>query len=198
MAKKIKSKTNTKNPQKGILFNIGNLLILLSLIMGFVIFYPLLKTLLFPPEIKPQTELNGNYITVPKIKAQAPLILDVDPWNESVYKEALKKGVAHAKGTPLPGESGRSFIFAHSSGNPLEQTNYNTVFLKLGELDRGDEVEIKRDDKVYTYSVTQKKIVWPTEIEYLKETGPDGIIIQTCWPIGTSLKRLLVFAAPAP
>ena len=86
--------------------------------MAFVIFYPLLSTYFFPPQVKPQTELKGDYITIPKIKAQAPLILNVDPWNENIYKESLKKGVAHAKGTPLPGESGRSFIFAHSSGNP--------------------------------------------------------------------------------
>lgn len=191
-------KKNTKKPEKGILFNIGNLLILSSLIMAFVIFYPLLSTYFFPPEVKSQNELKGNFITVPKIKAQAPLILDVDPWNEAVYKEELKKGVAHAKNTPLPGESGRSFIFAHSSGNPLEQTNYNTVFLKLGELENGDIIEIKRDGKVYKYGVTQKKVVWPSEIEYLEETGPDGIVVQTCWPIGTSLKRLLVFAAPTP
>lgn len=191
-----KAKKSNEKPRKGFLFHVGNLLILLSLISSFIIFYPFITTYFFPPEIKQQNELKGDYITIPKIKAQAPLIFNVDPWNESEYQEKLKTGVAHAEGTPLPGEEGRSFIFAHSSGNPMEQTNYNTVFLKLGNLERGDEIDIKRDGKVYKYAVTQKKVVWPSDIQYLKETGPDGIIVQTCWPIGTSFKRLLVFAAP--
>jgi sortase A len=97
----------------------------------------------------------------------------------------------------LPGEKGRSFIFAHSSGNPIEQTNYNTVFLRLNEVKIGDEIEIKRAGKVYKYNVTQSKVVWPSEIEYLERNDTPGIIIQTCWPIGTSLKRLLVFASPS-
>ena len=193
---RVNRKKSEVRKDKGVLYYFGNLLILLSLIMAFVIFYPVVSSYLFPPEIKAQSELVGDYITISKIRAQAPLIFNVDPWNESVYQKVLKKGVAHAKGTPLPGDGGRSFIFAHSSGNPWEQTNYNTVFLKLGELEKGDTIEIKRDGEVYRYAVTQTKIVWPNEIEYLKETGPDGIIIQTCWPIGTALKRLLVFAAP--
>lgn len=163
--------------------------------MFFIIFYPVISSYLFPKPIKSQSELKGDYITIAKIKAQAPLIFNVDPWKEDIYKVALKKGVAHAKGTSLPGEKGRSFIFAHSSGNPLEQTNYNTVFLKLGELKIGDSIEIKRDNKVYKYNVTQLKIVFPSEVDYLKNTKSDGIVVQTCWPIGTAFKRLLVFAA---
>lgn len=163
--------------------------------MFFTIFYPVISTYLFPPEIKNVAELKGDFITIPKIKAQAPLIFNVDPWTESVYKKILKKGVAHAKGTALPGEEGRSFIFAHSSGNPLEQINYNTVFLKLGDLEIGDEILINRNGQIYRYTVTQKKIVYPNEISYLKVDG-EGLIVQTCWPIGTSFKRLLVFAAP--
>lgn len=191
-----KIKLVNEKPQKGFLFHLGNLFIVISLLMAFIIFYPVVSTYLFPPQIKANSELKGDYITVPKIKAQAPLIFNVDPWNENAYQEKLKKGVAHAKGTYLPGEKGTSFIFAHSSGNPLEQTRYNTVFLKLGELEIGDRIEIKRDGKIYKYKVTQKKVVYPSEVDYLDKNDTPGLIIQTCWPIGTSFKRLLVFAAP--
>lgn len=164
--------------------------------MFMLIFYPVISVYLFPPKIKNQNELRGNYITVPKIHAQAPLIYSVDPFNEKVYKEVLKKGVAQAKGTALPGEKGSVFIFAHSSGNPLEITNYNTVFLRLGELKKGDYVLVRFNNKTFKYKVTGSKIVWPNEIEYLKKRDRDELIIQTCWPIGTALKRLLVFADP--
>lgn len=196
--KKIKkSSKRKKQSQKDILYYLGNLLIVTSLLLSFIIFYPLIATYLFPPPIKSQEMLPGDYVTIPKIKAQAPILFNIDPKNHNVYSEALKHGIAHAKGTYLPGEKGRSFLFAHSSGNPLEQVNYNTVFVKLNELQIGDEILVKRNNKVYKYKVTQKKIVWPTETQYLEKNNTPGVVIQTCWPIGTSLKRLLVFGSPA-
>lgn len=198
MKKKTKklAKETTPKPEKGFFYHLGNLMIVCSLIIAFVIFYPVISTYLFPKPIVSEKSLKGDYITIPKIKAQAPLIFNVDPWKEAEYKRVLKKGVAHAEGTALPGESGRSFIFAHSSGNPIEQTKYNTVFIRLGDLKIGDEISIKRDGKIYKYKVTTTKIVNASDIQYLKKNASDGIVIQTCWPIGTSLKRLLVFAAP--
>lgn len=192
-----KTKRTKPEPQKNIFYYLGNLLLLFSFLLFFIIFYPVISTYFFPKPIIKSEDLKGDFITIPKIKAQAPLIFNVDPWQENIYQKVLKKGVAHAKGTPLPGEKGRAFIFAHSSGNPLDVTRYNTVFLKLGELKIGDSIEIKRNNKTYNYKVTQTKIVWPQEVEYLKNTKSYGIIVQTCWPTGTAFKRLLVFAAPS-
>lgn len=175
--------------------NIGNFLILGSIALFFLLFYPLISVYLFPPKIVDIQTLPDNYISVPRIHAQAPLNFNVDPFNETEYQEVLKRGVAHAKNTSLPGEKGSVFIFAHSSGNPIEISNYNTIFLKLGELQKNDEIKIKKSNKIYTYKVTEKKVVWPSEVEYL-EQDKDQLILQTCWPIGTSLKRLLIFATP--
>lgn len=194
--KKVSKKENIKKPEKGLFFHLGNLFLLSSFIMFFIVFYPVISAFIFPKEIVAVNELKGDYITIPKINAQAPLIFNVDPWNESTYQEVLKNGVAHAKGTSLPGEKGRSFIFAHSSGNPLEVTRYNTIFLKLGDLEMGDIIDIKRNGKIYKYKVNSEKIVFANETEYLMKNESDGIIIQTCWPIGTSYKRLLIFASP--
>ncbi len=198
MKKKNKKPTEVvmPKPEKGFFYHLGNLMIILSLLLVFVIFYPVISTYLFPKPILAEASLKGDFITIPKIHAQAPLIFNVDPWKESEYKKILKNGVAHAKGTSLPGEKGRSFIFAHSSGNPIEQTKYNTVFVRLGDLKIGDEISIKRKGKVYKYQVTMTKVVNASDTQYLEKNESDGIVIQTCWPIGTSLKRLLVFAAP--
>ena len=178
-------------------YHLGNFLIIVSLFIFTFAVLPIVSVYLFPPKITAVESLKGDWVTIPKISAQAPLIHDVDASKESVYMEALKKGIAHAKGTAMPGGRGSSFIFAHSSGeNPLEIANYNTVFLKLGQLKKGDEILINRDDKIYKYEVSDKKIVWPTEVKYLNETK-DQLIVQTCWPIGTSFKRLLIFARPS-
>jgi sortase A len=187
-----KSKTTR---DKSFSYNFGNMLLAVGLLLFFLIFYPIIKAYVFPPRIAAQSELKGDYITVAKIHAQAPLITNVDPFNQPVYREVLKHGVAQAKGTSLPGQKGTVFTFAHSSGTTLEETNYNTIFLRLGELQKGDEILVKYKGKVYGYRVQEKKIVYPSEIKYLKEKK-DQLIVQTCWPIGTSLRRLLVFATP--
>lgn len=188
-------KKTIKLQQKTLSYSLGNLFILFSLLLFLVVFFPVIKAYVSPPNIKTEQELKGNYITVPKIHAQAPLYFNIDPYNETLYRNVLKKGVAQAKGSSLPGQKGSVFIFAHSSGNPFEVTRFNTIFLRLGELKKNDEILIKKDNRIYKYLVIETKVVWPTETKYLKQTK-DQLIVQTCWPIGTSFKRLLVFAKP--
>lgn len=185
-----------------LLFHLGNALILLS-VAGFVFtLYPLF-IVYFGPEhtVQKITAQKGTFITIPKIHAQSKVVENVDPWNQSVYDEALKDGVAHAKDTSLPGQKGTSYLFAHSSGMPWELTHQNTIFLRLGELQNGDTIEIVRNGKTVTYNVTGKKEVDPSEVHYLLDNqkaesrlGRNQLILQTCTPIGTSLRRLLIFA----
>lgn len=177
-------------------FYLGNFLIVFGLALIAYIYLPFLMLFLNPPKIEATENLEGFYITIPKIKAQAPIIEDVDPWNPAIYQKALENGVAHAKETSLPGQKGTIFLFAHSSDSPWRITRYNTIFLRLGELENNDELVINRDKKTYKYKVFEKREVYPSEIKYLKETEKDQLILQTCTPIGTAFKRLLIFAKP--
>jgi sortase A len=181
-----------------ILQHLGNLLILLS-IAGFAYtFYPLIILYIFPP--LPPLNINvinkGFYLSIPKIHAYSNVIATVDPWNENTYSKALKRGVAQAKGSSLPNEKGSMYLFAHSSGLPWELTRENTIFLRLGELNINDRILIDYKGKRYTYKVINKIEVWPSETAYLTDVNKkDGLLIlQTCTPIGTSLKRLLIIA----
>ncbi len=180
-----------------ILYHLGNLFILASLVVFFYVFFPFVSLFVFSSQIQKTLPNNGTFITIPKINAQAPIIENVDAVHESIYHEALKKGVAQAKGTAFPGEKGTSFLFAHSSGLPWELTRYNTIFLRLGELEEGDEIILVRKKEKFVYKMQEKKEVWPTEVNYLLQTKKNQIILQTCTPIGTSFKRLLIFASPA-
>lgn len=183
---------------KHVFYYLGNTLIVLSLLGFIILFLPVLKAYFFPPQIKSLQSLavRGMFITIPKIHAQARVIPNVNPWDEKSYLPALQKGVAQAKGTSLPGEKGTVFLFAHSSGPPWQLTYANTLFLRLGELKQGDKIFITRDGKEYTYQVRGNKEVWPTEVNYLLDTRKNQLVLQTCTPIGTSFKRLLVFADP--
>lgn len=172
----------------------ANTIIIASLLSLAITFYPLLSVYVFPSDPSQAVAANGLFISIPKIHAYAPIIENVDPFNEEEYKKALEKGVAQAKGTFLPGEKGTSFLFAHSTAPPWEITRYNTVFLRLGELKKDDTIIIAHDGKELKYIVTDKKTVWPNEVNYLLHTSKTQLILQTCTPIGTSLQRLLIFA----
>jgi sortase A len=65
----------------------------------------------------------------------------------------------------------------------------------LGKLEKGDEVNIFYKGQRFVYKVIDKKIVDPEQVEYLtRKTNKEFLTLQTCWPPGTTLKRLLVFA----
>ena len=175
--------------------HIGNFFIIISLVGFGLVFIPFLISYL--PREQEAIDRSSS-VFIPKINAYAPVIYNVDPFDAAVYKKALTQGVAHAKGSSVPGSPGTVYLFAHSSGLPWEMTRYNTIFLRLNELNQGDKIYVYKDGKEYIYSVENKKEVWPQEVSYLVDSAKnDQLILQTCSPIGTDLKRLLVFASPA-
>lgn len=134
-------------------------------------------------------------IVIPKIGANARIIVGVDTSNEREYSAALKKGVAQALGTAFPGEGGHIFLFAHSTDYWWNVNTYNAVFYLLGKLVKGDDVNIFYKGERFVYRVVDTKIVDPSEVEYItRKTNKEFLTLQTCWPLGTTFKRLLVFA----
>ena len=136
-------------------------------------------------------------IVIPKIGANAPIMPNVNAADPNIYLPVLKDGVAHALGTVFPGVVGNIFLFAHSTDNFWNVGRYNAIFYLLKELEQGDEVNLIYKGKRYIYRVTNKLIVDPTEVEYLtKQVNYEQLTLQTCWPPGTTFKRLIVLARP--
>lgn len=171
------------------------MMVLALLIVGYT-YFPLIMLYLHPPTLNKEALKSGEYIIIPKINAQARIIENVDPWNQTEYSKALEKGVAQAKGTSMIGNRGTIFLFAHSSEDPWKITRENISFFRLFDLKENDRIELYKEGKKHSYYVTGKKEVWPNEVKYLTQSQGDVVILQTCTPIGTSLKRLLVFAKP--
>lgn len=174
------------------IYNFGNLLILFGIVLLVFTYLPFLSWWIDAP-VNRNTINKSFSLYIPKINAYAPIIENVDPWNERIYNKSLEKGVAHAKGSSFPGQEGTMFLFAHSSQLPWKLTRLNTAFLRLNEVSLHDTIEVYRDGKLHTYTVFDKKIVWPDQIQYL-QNNKTMLILQTCYPLGTSLQRLLVFA----
>lgn len=177
---------------------LGNLLIFIAASILVLTFTPVAKE-----EIKYQlhtpkdlTPPNTDFsIVIPKIGAVAPVIANVDPFSPKAYIPVLYKGVAHAKGSALPGEFGNTYIFAHSTDTFYNVGRYNAVFYLIGKLEKGDEIDIYYKGEKIVYEVTEKKVVGADAVKYLGKLGEwNTLTLQTCYPPGTTLKRLVVVA----
>lgn len=142
--------------------------------------------------LDPAIQEFGIYIE--KIGILAPVILEVDGTNESIYNKALEKGVAHFKGTSLPGKGSNIFIFGHSSTR-IGRGAYAKVFARLGELEKGDKITIFYKKEEFSYFVFEKIVVKDDEVSVLGPTQEEQLTLMTCWPIGTDKKRLIVKAS---
>lgn len=145
--------------------------------------------------VPPDTNFS---VVIPKIAAAEKVTPNVDPGNEKEYLDVLKTSIAHAKGSAFPGLGGTTYLFAHSADNFWNVGRYNAVFYLLKDLSSGDDVSVFFQGKRYNYTVYDKKIVDPKETEYIASNIGQGerLILQTCWPPGTTWKRLLIFAKP--
>jgi sortase A len=136
-------------------------------------------------------------LVIPKIEASADIIANVDAADKDAYLEALQKGVAHAKGTYFPGQKGTVFLFSHSTDLPINIARYNAVFFLLRKLEAGDAIIVFFSDKKYIYEVERKVITSPKDTSWLTSSlGEERLVLQTCDPPGTNLRRLIVIAKP--
>lgn len=137
-------------------------------------------------------------ILIPKIGASAKVFPNIDSTDEALFLPLLQQGVAHAKGTVFPGMKGNIYLFAHSTDDFWEAGRYNAVFYLLKDLAVGDEIVVFFENRRHNYSVTDTKVIEPEDVSYLvnSQTGSETLILQTCWPPGTTWKRYLVIAKP--
>lgn len=146
--------------------------------------------------IIPVDAVNTDFaIVIPKIGVNAPVVSNVSMSVEAEYMDALRQGVAHAKGTALPGEEGNIFMFAHSSLNFWQLGPFATVFNLLNKLENGDIIVVVKDGVYYEYAVVDMTVVpgWdttPFDVEY----DNSMLTLITCDPPGTTLNRRVVKA----
>lgn len=141
------------------------------------------------------TSKHRDYgITIPSLNLDEPVVFNVDPNDTQAYSAALRLGIAHASGTAFPDNPGLGYYFAHSS-NPDLRRQFNAVFYLLGKMNPGDDVYIWHEDQRHDYVVTHTQVTDPDDVAFLyQEYDQETIVMQTCWPPGTTSQRLLVFA----
>lgn len=195
--KRTKSKFNLGS----ILYTTGVLIFTVSFVVVMTTISPAIKQEVsydLKPKTTPSeiTPIDSDFgIVIPKINANARVIPNVNPFNPVEYQQALSQGVAQAKGTALPGQTGNIFLFSHSSVDFWQATRYNSIFYLLDKLEKGDKISLYYQGTKFDYIVQSKKIVGANEVSYLKTIiSEKKLTLMTCWPAGTSLKRLIVEA----
>jgi sortase A len=119
------------------------------------------------------------------------------PVRSSDSERALDNGVIHEPDTSLPWDEGAQrnvYLVGHRLGWP--GTGSHRIFYNLDKLAAGDRI-VLRDSRgrSFEYRVTDSLLVGP-EDSWVKDVVPgrDMLSLQTCTPIPTFQKRLIVRA----
>ncbi|XEC92886.1 class D sortase [Paenibacillus tarimensis] len=127
-------------------------------------------------------ELPIATIKIPKINVSLPVLSGATTQN-------MKYAAAHMKETSPLGEIGNAAIAAHRARTK------GRLFNRLGELDVGDEIIIKENNKEYVYTVYEVLIVEPTDVSVLNRNRKDKVLtLITCDPVINPTHRLIVHA----
>ena len=137
-------------------------------------------------------------LIIPKINVDAPIIFGVNVADNTAVEDQLRNGVVHypiSSASSQPGQKGATVILGHSSNDVFDNGQYKFIFVQLSKLEVGDNFSINFNGVRYIYSVTSKEIIDPKEVSKVTaDPSKPSVILITCDPPGTALKRLLVFA----
>ena len=147
--------------------------------------------------IKENNVSQESRLIIPKLNIDAPVFYDIGNDFDSQIR-AMSKGISHFAvpgASSHPGEKGNTPLAGHSSSGMFSTGDYKFIFAVLERLDYGDVIYANYKSVRYTYIVTRKEIVSPTDINKLV-IGEDKpyLTLITCVPVGTANSRLLVFS----
>ncbi len=126
---------------------------------------------------------NGTIgiLTISKINLKVAI-------GEGADLKTLKYAVGHFKDTAMPGQKGNFCLAGHRS------YTFGEYFNRLGELENGDEIQVKTVNRDYKYKVYDIKVVLPSETQVLNPTSDATMTLVTCTPIRVATHRLIIKA----
>ena len=148
-----------------------------------------------------QANAPRHYGGLPAGAIMSLTIPDIGIFNAPVFNSdsywALVNGVAHIPQTSLPWSATPQrnvYLAGHRMG--YRGTWSRMIFYNLDKLRKGELVVLRdRSGKAYRYRVSQTFIVEPDESWVMAQVrGRDMVTLQTCTPIPTFKKRLIVRA----
>jgi LPXTG-site transpeptidase (sortase) family protein len=135
-------------------------------------------------------------LSMPQLGVTAPIILNVSGDDAATYLKTLEYGVAHYKGSALPGKAGNVFLFGHCEYDANNPGKYKEVFKQLNFLGESQRIYITDGDKKYVYKILSKKEVLAKDMSVANQNtfGKHMLTLMTNWPPGSSEKRYVIKA----
>ena len=158
-------------------------------------------------EIDPTVSANVGpdpKLIIPKINIEVPIVFGIGNDYRS-QQDGMNRGITHFAvpgASSTPGQVGNTVLSGHSSNDVFDGGSYKFIFAQLDRLDNGDTIYINYEGARYTYAVTKKEVVEPTDVgKLVYDTNKPVLTLITCTPLGTARYRLLVTAeqvSPSP
>ena len=136
-------------------------------------------------------------LIIPKLNVDVPVHFNIAN-DTATVENAMNHGVAQFKipgADALPGQVGNLVISGHSAGDIYSNNQYKFIFSGLERLQDNDLIYVNYNSVRYTYKVTKKQTVEPTNVAALVyPTSKPILTLITCTPLGSDRYRLLVTA----
>lgn len=129
----------------------------------------------------PKTDETALALIVPKLNLNATIVQGVD-W------DALKEGVGQVPNGVNPSDDVGNVAFA--AHNDI----YGKLFQHLDQLQAGDTFQIQTKTNVYTYTITEQKLVAPTDVSVLDNRQGATATLISCYPYQVDNQRIVIFA----
>jgi len=142
-------------------------------------------------------------VVIPAIHLDSPVVpigwhvVEENAQRYSVW-EVADNVVGWHKTSSYPGQKGNMVLNGHHNIK-------GEVFRYLIDLEIGDQVTVYAQGRVYTYAVTEKRILKekgePPEVRldnarWIAPTPDERLTMVTCWPYSSNTHRLVVVAKP--
>jgi sortase A len=154
-----------------------------------------------PTEEQLATASKPRHYELPPGAVMGLTVRAIDVYNAPVFDSdsqwALTNGIGHVPDTSLPwSETSQRNVYLEGHRLGWPGTGSYLVFYHLTRLEKGDEVVLKdREGKAYRYRVSEVMEVNPDDVWVMGQVrGRDMVTLQTCTPIPTFEKRLIVRA----
>ncbi|MDO8558296.1 MAG: class E sortase [bacterium] len=133
-------------------------------------------------------------IRIPSLRVSAPIVETA--FNLKTINKDLGGGVIRWPGSAEIGSGGTSVLLGHSSAPMTYRGKYGSVFALLDKLKAGDPIAIEMSGKILHYRVRDHFIIDPKNAkeDVLQSLDGEGIVLVSCWPVGTNWQRIAVRA----
>jgi sortase A len=132
----------------------------------------------FPSKDRPIKGEHFADLIIPQLNAQMPII-------EGTHEDELAQGVGHYAGSVLPGEPDNAVLSGHR----------DTIFRKVGQLKKGDELRVKTNQGTFIYVINKTWITHADDRTVIVPHDKPTLTLTTCYPfyyVGPAPKRYII------